>query len=381
MSPAKEAPTYRFGDFRLDVANRQLWQGEARVDLSGRYFDALALLVREHGQLVAKDRFFDEVWGDVVVSDAALTQCIKSVRRHLGDDAAAPRYIQTVPRYGYRFICTVSAASPSAPVAPFFDGVPDVLPQPASDVTARVAEMPEGPGALHRAFVTGLAGTLGGGLAGVPGGVLYGLGLAATPAGPSLGTASLVLVLVGLCVLVGAIGGAGVSIGMAAAGLARRTRPAWSIAGAAAGGMLVGGLAKLLGVDAFALLFGRTPAGITGGLEGAALGAAVALGAYLGGGLDAKRSWRPVVGAGLLGAVAGLLIPLAGGRLMGGSLERLARSFASSRLQLDSLGRFFGDVHFGGTTQVLLGGIEGLLFGSFVAGTIVLARRAWPVGT
>ncbi len=376
MSPANEALTYRFGDFRLDVADRQLWQGSDRVDLRGRYFDALALLVRDHGQLVAKDRFFDEVWSDVVVSDAALTQCIKSVRQHLGDDAANPRYIQTVPRYGYRFIGEVSAETPASTASPVAEG--------ATGVPPRVAETPivdAGPGGLHRAFVTTLAGTLGGGLAGVPGGVLYGLGLASTPAGPSLGVASLVLVLVGLCVLVGAIGGAGVSVGMAAAGLARRARPAWSVAGAAAGGTLVGGLAKLLGVDAFTLLFGRAPAGITGGLEGAALGAAVALGVWLGGGLDAARAWRPVVGAGLVGAMAGVLLPLVGGRLMGGSLELLARSFAASRLQLDGLGRFFGEVHFGATTQVVLGGIEGLLFSSFVAGALVLAQRARPGGT
>ena len=151
----------------------------------------------------------------------------------------------------------------------------------------------------------------------------------------------------------------------------------WSIAGAALGGLLVGGGTKLLGVDAFNLLFGRAPAGITGGLEGAVLGAALALGARLGGGPEATPRWRPVVGAGAAGAVAGALIPAAGGHLMGGSLVLLARSFAGSRLQLDALGRFFGEVHFGRTTQVVLGSIEGLLFGSCVAGALVLAHRVW----
>jgi hypothetical protein len=61
-----EAPRYRFDEFVLDVADRQLWRGDARVDLSARYFDALVLLVRERGQLVEKNRFFDEVWSDVV---------------------------------------------------------------------------------------------------------------------------------------------------------------------------------------------------------------------------------------------------------------------------------------------------------------------------
>jgi hypothetical protein len=65
---------------------------------------------------------------------------------------------------------------------------------------------------------------------------------------------------------------------------------------------------------------------------------------------------------------------------MGGSLELLAHSFDGSRLQLDALGQFFGEVQFGHTTQVILGSIEGLLFGSCVAGALVMARRALPSG-
>src|SRR5690606_29888268 len=74
------------------------------VELSSRYLDALALLLRERGRLVTKDRFMDEVWQGVPVTDEALTQCIKTLRRQLGDDAAKPRYIETVPKHGYRFI-------------------------------------------------------------------------------------------------------------------------------------------------------------------------------------------------------------------------------------------------------------------------------------
>ena len=137
-------------------------------------------------------------------------------------------------------------------------------------------------------------------------------------------------------------------------------------------------MVKLLGVDAFTLLFGRAPAGITGGVEGAVLGAAIALGAWLGGGLEALPRWKPVLGAGLVTAAAGVLIPLTGGNLMGGSLELVARSFADSRLQLDALGRYFGEVHFGQATQVILGGVEGLLFGGCVIAGMVLAVRFWP---
>ena len=54
----------------------------------------------------------------------------------------------------------------------------------------------------------------------------------------------------------------------------------------------------------------------------------------------------------------------------------LARAFADSRLHLDALGRFFGELHFGPTTQVALGGVEGFLFGGCVAAAIVVARHA-----
>jgi hypothetical protein len=147
--------------------------------------------------------------------------------------------------------------------------------------------------------------------------------------------------------------------------------------------MLVGGSVKLLGVDAFNLLFGRTPAGITGGMEGAALGLAVGLGAHLGGTFNAATWWRPVVAAAATGTVIGVLIALSGGHLMGGSLDLLAHSFSESRLQLDAFGRYFGEVHFGQTTQVVFAGIEGLIFAACVVGALVASRlsRKAPAAT
>lgn len=383
--------TYRFGDFRLDPSERQLWRGEDRVDLSARYFDALVLLVREHGQLVEKDRFFAEVWGDIVVSDSALTQCVKDIRNRLGDDASSPRYVETVPRYGYRFIGPVEAVAREAALSRGAVGLTGTVGETGSPVGlkdqtgahARAEKSERVP--LTTAALWGGAGALGGGFAGMLGGLLYGSALAYSP-NAGLGTASVLVVLLVLNVLVGLVGGAGVSFGMAAVGWATTRSLRWSVAGAALGGLLVGGVTKLLGLDAFNLLFGRAPAGITGGLEGAALGAALALGARIGGGrlsstgagTGAASRWRSVAGGGVAGGVAGALIPAAGGHLMGGSLDLLARSFAGSRLHLDALGAVFGEVHFGQTTQIVLGGVEGLLFGSCVVGALVLARLALP---
>ncbi len=370
MSIVQKTPIYRFGDFTLDVSNRELSLAGKRLDLNARYFDALALLVREHGRLLEKDRFFEEVWDDVVVSDSALTQCIKAIRQRLGDDAGKPRFIQTVPRHGYRFIAPVSVvAGIGTPETP------DAREAAAAETDAATRPAARRTPAFSSALATTLAGTLGGCVAGLMGGLLYGFGLAYTPTDPELGTASVLLVLLSLSGFVGTVGGFGVGAGMAAAEYAAAGRVAWRIAGAVMGGMLVGGTVKLLGVDAFHLLFGRTPAGITGGLEGAALGLAVGLGAHLGGGFEASSPGRPVLAAAVTGAVGGLLIALAGGHLLGGSLDLLARSFSESRLQLDAFGRFFGEMRFGHTTQVILAAIEGLLFAACVVGALVAARH------
>lgn len=106
MSPG----SFRFERFFLDPHDRQLRRDDAPVELNARYLDALALLVREQGRLVSKERFHEEVWRGVPVTDEALTQCIRTLRRQLGDDAASPRFIETVPKHGYRFIAPVTLA-------------------------------------------------------------------------------------------------------------------------------------------------------------------------------------------------------------------------------------------------------------------------------
>src|SRR5688572_1421569 len=111
---------FRFDRYQLDPGDRQLVRDEAPVEINARYLDALSLLVRNAGKLVSKDRFLEEVWRGVPVTDEALTQCIKTLRRLLGDDAARPRFIETVPKHGYRFIAPVGHAESEglAPTAP-----------------------------------------------------------------------------------------------------------------------------------------------------------------------------------------------------------------------------------------------------------------------
>jgi DNA-binding winged helix-turn-helix (wHTH) protein len=339
---------YRFASFTLDVEERRLLEDGRELEVSGRYLDALALLVRARGTLVTKDRFMEEVWHGIPVTDEALTQAIRSLRRCLGDDAASPRFIETVPKHGYRFVATI-------------------------DADVGTVSAPAQPGRWRQTLLLGGAGTVGAGLAGVIGGLIYGFAGTSQPQAPGLGAASVLLVLVCLTEVVALIGGGGVAFGIAIAGSGPARFWRWAPLGGAVGGLVVGGLVKLLGLDAFNLLIGRSPGDITGGMEGALLGFAVGLGGWL-----AHRNSgtlrRQIATAALAGGAAGGLIPLLGGRLMAGSLDLLARSFPS-RLRVDQLGALVGERGFGPVLASVTGALEGALFGACLIGAMLLARR------
>ncbi|WP_157073657.1 winged helix-turn-helix domain-containing protein [Sphingomonas soli] len=342
----------RFDRFMLDPQDRQLRRDGVPVELSARYLDALTLLVRESGRLISKERFHDEVWRGIPVTDEALTQCIKTLRRQLGDDAANPRFIETIPKHGYRFIAAVTAGEGESPA-------------PAASTPAAP------PTAWSRFLLLGAAGTVGAGAAGAIGGLIYGFA-ATSQAG--IGTVSVLLVLICLTVLVALMGGAGVAFGIAAAGFFSGRRWQWSVLGGAAGGMVVGAVVKLLGLDAFNLLLGHSPGDFAGGLEGAVLGGAVGLGGWLAHRRSASLRRRVAIAA-AAGAAAGALIPFIGGRLMAGSLDSLARSFPGSRLRLDHVGGWFGEGGFGLVSQIVTGALEGALFSGCVIGAMILALR------
>ena len=354
--PCMASDSFRFDCFVLDRGDRQLLRDDLPVDLNARYFDALALLVGDPGKLVSKTRFMDEVWRGVPVTDEALTQCIKTLRRQLGDDAARPRFIETVPKHGYRFI---------APVEPVDGGSTRAAPRPSSAGFS-----------TRKWLLLGAGGTVGAGLAGLLGGLFYGFVGASQPLQPGMGAISVLLVLVCVTILVALLGGAGVAFGIAAAGFAKRPAWYWTMLGGGLGGLLVGAVVKLLGLDAFNLLFGDAPGGITGAGEGLLLGIAVGLAAWLAiRGPGANRVRRGMAIAAAAGGTAGALIPLLGGRMLGGSLDLLARHFPDSRLRLDHLGAMFGEQGFGLTSQMVTGALEGALFAAGLVGAMLVARR------
>jgi hypothetical protein len=223
-----------------------------------------------------------------------------------------------------------------------------------------------------RQFVTtALAGVAGAGAAGAAGGLVYGFAGASSPA--EVGAISVLLVLLCLTTLVAVIGGAGVSLGIAIAAFARPRSLAWSIAGGAAGGLVIGAFGKLLGLDLFALLVGRSPGDITGASEGMLLGGAVGLGVWLAG--RSRSLVRGAAAAAACGAAAGAAISLLGGRLMLGSLELLAHGFPGSRLRLEQISRPFGETDFGPVTQLVSAGLEGALFSALIAAAMLWAAR------
>ena len=97
-----------FGDYRLDIARRELRRGGEIVSLEPKAFDLLAFLVRHRDRVVSKDDLLQEVWGGRIVSEAALTTRINAVRRALGDDGKSQRLVRTFTRKGVRFIGEVT---------------------------------------------------------------------------------------------------------------------------------------------------------------------------------------------------------------------------------------------------------------------------------
>jgi DNA-binding winged helix-turn-helix (wHTH) protein len=95
---------FRFADYVLSPRQRVLLRDGRPVALIPRYFDLLHLLVVRRREAVSKQTIFAEVWSDVVVSDGALAQAVRTLRRALGDDSRGPRFIRTVSRHGYQFV-------------------------------------------------------------------------------------------------------------------------------------------------------------------------------------------------------------------------------------------------------------------------------------
>lgn len=122
--------SYRFEDFTLHAAERQLLKQGTEVVLRPKAFDTLLCLVERHGHVVSKDVLLDAVWPETSVSEAVLTHCITEVRQALSDETRRPRFVKTMSKHGYRFIAPVVVADAAS--VPALDTVPPAAVNDAS---------------------------------------------------------------------------------------------------------------------------------------------------------------------------------------------------------------------------------------------------------
>src|SRR4051794_14531715 len=111
---------YRFGAFEVDLVGRELRKHGIRIKLQDQPLRILALLLERAGTMVTRDEIRRELWPDdtFVDFDNGLNAAIRRLRDALSDSAETPRYVETVPRRGYRFICPVERVSGPTPVLP-----------------------------------------------------------------------------------------------------------------------------------------------------------------------------------------------------------------------------------------------------------------------
>jgi DNA-binding winged helix-turn-helix (wHTH) protein/tetratricopeptide (TPR) repeat protein len=115
---------FRFGNYRLSPATRELYRSGTLIQLSPRMFDCLVWLFEHRGRAVGRDELSAAVWGRVDITDAQIDQLIRKVRRVLGDTGSHQEIIRTIPRFGYRWVADVREE-------PAFDApaMPDVQPE------------------------------------------------------------------------------------------------------------------------------------------------------------------------------------------------------------------------------------------------------------
>lgn len=341
---------YRFDQFTLFPGRRLLLQDGQEVPLIPKYFDLLVLLIERRHEAVHRREIFERVWADSIVSDSALSQAIRTIRRALGDDSKEPRFIRTVSRHGYRFV---------------FDDVVEEREESGAAVhgaSTGEIERPERTVAAPDVVVFGaplwVDAAMGGGLAGVVAGLVGGMVLTLAPG--STAPLALVPVLAVIGGSAGVVGGAGVGTGLwwltrraAAASLIRM------VGGAALGGGVVGlsvqwltrlGLLTVVGAD--------VPIG--GAVEGVVIGAAVGVGlATSVGATTLQRTWRVAAACG----VAGVAVAAAGCVLVGGTLHAIAQATDGPRAMLAPLGQLLGESELGPRSRAIIACIECAVFG------------------
>jgi DNA-binding winged helix-turn-helix (wHTH) protein len=150
--PSHAAIAYRFGEFVLEPAQQRLSDADRRpVSLTPKAFDTLLCLVERSGDLVTKSELLARVWPNVVVEEAILARNVADLRKALGDDSSAPRFIETLPKRGYRFVASVAIVArgatadddPAKPIVRTVDTLQLVSESPARRAMETTLDAPE----------------------------------------------------------------------------------------------------------------------------------------------------------------------------------------------------------------------------------------------
>src|SRR4029453_7288458 len=153
MSPADAGRLVRFGAFEFDLDAGVLHRHGRRVPLQEQPARILGVLVSRPAELITREELRHLVWTDdtFVEFDASLNAAITKIRRALRDSASAPRFIETVPKRGYRFLADVQGLQPGSESTAVATRVVVAAPSAPSDV-----EAPEAPPDVRRAHKTAL---------------------------------------------------------------------------------------------------------------------------------------------------------------------------------------------------------------------------------
>ncbi len=150
----------QMGAFTFDAAARELWKGGRRVHLPAQSAHLLALLVSRAPEIVSREDIRRELWGDDlhVEFDSAVNACISQIRSALGDSARAPRFIETVPRRGYRCLIRQAFDERSVVVRQAFDERSERhVERPSERIVERPSERIVERSLLNRAVIASFA--------------------------------------------------------------------------------------------------------------------------------------------------------------------------------------------------------------------------------
>lgn len=133
MEPVAPRGDFRLGDWLVEPSLNRLSRGAVVEHVRPRLMELLVFLARHAGQAVTKDQILEQVWEQRFVAESVLTRSVADLRQLLGDRTGHPRFIETIPKRGYRLLAAVARAElspptppkPSLVVLPFVDMTPD----------------------------------------------------------------------------------------------------------------------------------------------------------------------------------------------------------------------------------------------------------------